>query len=352
MAAPVGVHLVGSLPLAETEQVFRQLPAALPDRLNSIPDGEPGARGNYMYWELPCFPKEARRPWLPDTCNVPDNHPGFTRDSVAPSQYAGAALQSYQTFVQLRNQSLIPTGVRFQVSLPSPFACIQGHVRPELHGELEPFYERRLLDSLDAIITGIPASDLAIQWDLPFEIGALEHERGRLPADYLFRPQFAPVRQGLLDRIRRLCVNIPPEVHLGIHLCYGSEGGRRFLEPEDLGVSVNFANDIADTIRPRAINWLHMPVPKEREDMAYFAPLERLTVDQETRLVLGLVHPDDEEGTRRRIWAAQQITGRRFSVATECGMGRMSEEQLDSILKISRDVTQFTIPQLQPSSTN
>ena len=130
---------------------------------------------------------------------MPEDHPGFTQDSVAPSQYDGAALQFYEKFVQMRNLSLIPAGVRFQVSLPSPFACIQGHVRPELHEKIEPFYERWLLESLDTIIAGIPASDLAIQWDLPFEVGDLEHERGRLPADYFFRPQFVPVRQGLLD---------------------------------------------------------------------------------------------------------------------------------------------------------
>ncbi|KAK1140817.1 hypothetical protein N8T08_009813 [Aspergillus melleus] len=87
MVAPVGVHHVGSLPLADAEQVFRQIPAALPDRLYSIPDGEPDARGNYIYWELSCFPKEARRPWLPDTTDVPEDHPGFTQDSVVPSYF-------------------------------------------------------------------------------------------------------------------------------------------------------------------------------------------------------------------------------------------------------------------------
>ncbi|KAA8641776.1 hypothetical protein EYZ11_007018 [Aspergillus tanneri] len=338
MAAPIGVHLVGSIPLSDTEEVFRQIPAALPNRLYSIPDGEPGVRQNYIAWELPCFPKETWRPYLPGSTDLPADHPGFTPDSVAPSHYAGAALESYKRFVQLRDQGIISPGVRFQVSLPSPLACIQGFLRPEFHAQLEPFYERRILDALNTIIAGIPAPDLAVQWDLAYEVMDLEYERGRFP-DHFFKPHFAPIKQGVLDRIRRLCVGIPVEVHVGFHLCYGDFGGKHFIEPEDLGVLVEFANDIVKTVRPRAVDWVHMPVPKDRPDRAYFEPLNRLAVDEETRLVLGLVHFEDEEGTRRRIQAAQKATRKRFSVATECGMGRVPKEQLDSILRISKEVT-------------
>lgn len=41
MAAAIGVHLVGCIPLANTEQVFRHVPAALPNRLYSLPGAEP-----------------------------------------------------------------------------------------------------------------------------------------------------------------------------------------------------------------------------------------------------------------------------------------------------------------------
>lgn len=36
------------------------------------------------------------------------------------------------------------------------------------------------------------------------------------------------------------------------------------------------------------MNWVHAPVPKERDDETYFAPLKGLTVGEATRLVLGL----------------------------------------------------------------
>ncbi|KAE8307807.1 hypothetical protein BDV41DRAFT_568781 [Aspergillus transmontanensis] len=294
MAAPIGVHLVGSIPLSDTEQVFRQIPAALPSRLYSIPDGEPGVRQNYI---------ATRRP------------PRLTHESVALFQYDGAALDSYKRIVELRDQGIIPPG-------------------------LEPFYERRILDSLNVILTGIPAHDLAVQRDLPFEVIDLEYERDRLPNDFPFMPHFAPVKQGVLDRIQHLCAGIPGEVDIGFHLCYGDLEGKHLIEPEDLGLLVEFANSIVKAIRPRAVNWIHMPVPKDRDDVAYFEPLKGLAVDEDTRLVLGLVHFDDEEGTKRRIKAAQRATRKRFGVATECGMGRVSQEQLDSILRISKGVTE------------
>lgn len=93
----------------------------------------------------------------------PPDHAGFTQDSVARSQYGDAPLTSYAQFAHLREQGVIPPGVGFQVSLLSPLACIQDHLRPEFHAELEPLYERRILDALDAIVAGIPAQDLALQ---------------------------------------------------------------------------------------------------------------------------------------------------------------------------------------------
>jgi hypothetical protein len=48
-----------------------------------------------------------------------------------------------------------------------------------------------------------------------------------------------------------------------------------------------------------------MPVLRNRNDDAYFAPLRRLTPHPETELYLGLVHfTDGVEGTRRRIATA------------------------------------------------
>lgn len=82
-----------------------------------------------------------------------------------------------------------------------------------------------------------------------------------------------------------------------------------------------------------------MPVPKDRTDPEYFKPLTKLVPDLGvTELVLGLVHYDDLEGTKKRISTAGEFV-ESFGIATECGMGRTPKEQLDDILSISAAVS-------------
>jgi hypothetical protein len=71
-----------------------------------------------------------------------------------------------------------------------------------------------------------------------------------------------------------------------------------------------------------------MPVPANRDDEAYFAPLRDLGTPADTELYLGLVHESDGvEGTRRRIAAAARVK-KHFGIATECGMGRVRNKAL------------------------
>ena len=48
---PQGVHLVGSVPLENAEQVFRTANDILGSRLRRIPDGETGVRTNWIGWQ-------------------------------------------------------------------------------------------------------------------------------------------------------------------------------------------------------------------------------------------------------------------------------------------------------------
>ena len=50
-----GAHLVGSVPLASAEVVFETVAAALGDRVRRIPDGETGPRSDWIVWQLPVF---------------------------------------------------------------------------------------------------------------------------------------------------------------------------------------------------------------------------------------------------------------------------------------------------------
>jgi hypothetical protein len=83
---------------------------------------------------------------------------------------------------------------------------------------------------------------------------------------------------------------------------------------------------------------VHLPVPIERDDAAYFAPLADLGLPEGTELYLGLVHHEDGvDGALRRIDAASTAVTR-FGVATECGFGRGPAERTVPLLDLHRDV--------------
>ena len=106
---------------------------------------------------------------------------------------------------------------------------------------------------------------------------------------------------------------------------------KHFVQPLDLGKAVELANLIVANLRhPTA--WIHMPVPRDRDDEAYFLPLRDLKISPDTELFLGLVHDSDgAEGARRRIAAASKVRPA-FGIATECGMARARTNEL--VLKL------------------
>lgn len=91
---------------------------------------------------------------------------------------------------------------------------------------------------------------------------------------------------------------------------------------------------VAASARP--LTWLHLPVPIDHDDEAYFAPLTGLAPVGE--LYLGLVHREDGvEGAARRVAAATPFAPE-FGVATECGIGRAPAGSTEGILRTHADV--------------
>lgn len=129
------------------------------------------------------------------------------------------------------------------------------------------------------------------------------------------------------------------KAEIGYHLYYGDLGYQHFVQPLDLALLVELADDIIEEISPiHPINYSQMPVPKDRFDEAYFSPLKNLKL-QESKLFLGAVHPHDEAGAKRWLEAAQAVYPDIAGVSTECGMGRTPPEELGSILEICASVT-------------
>ena len=134
-------------------------------------------------------------------------------------------------------------------------------------------------------------------------------------------------------RICRQIDYVPEGVEAGVHLCYGDPGHKHIVEPEDLSTCVSFANEIFATAN-RTVDWIHMPVPRDRDDDEYFKPLRGLNIKSETELYLGLVHhTDGVNGTNARVAIAEKYAGE-FGIATECGFGRRPPETIPELLDI------------------
>ena len=334
---PRGVHLVGSVPLASPEQVFRTVAAALADRLRRIPDGETGPRSDWIVWQYPvlsALPQFEVGPPGPDHYRALPRlrlRAGERAESIRLESlgYAQTAVASYRLFARLKRDGVIPRACRFQVCLPTPLAPISAFVAGEHQAALEPIYEARMLQELDEIVEAIPHEQLAVQWDTNVELGMLEG---------VFPVWFSDVRAGILERLLRLSRHVPPDVELGYHFCYGAAQLKHFEEPADAGKLVQLASALTTSL-DRPLNWIHMPVPRGRVDEAYFEPLGDLRLRPETQLYLGLVHmTDGVVGTRHRIEAALRFVSD-FGVATECGWGRRAPQTVPELLELHREVS-------------
>ncbi len=113
---PVGAHLVGSVPLADAEEVFRRSAKVLGARLRRIPDGETGERSDWIAWQYPhfrCLPQFEPGPAESATYGALPQlrlRPGERSGGLAFGNlgYADAAISAYATFARLKEEGAIP----------------------------------------------------------------------------------------------------------------------------------------------------------------------------------------------------------------------------------------------------
>ena len=332
------VHLVGSIPLADARAVFREAGRRLGPRLARIPDGETGIRSNWIAWQRQAFAGQEALVETPERERDYQLRPPFR---FAPGRGAGdldfgalgfarEAAASHAAFRDAAKAGEVPAHCRFQVCLPTPFAPLYSFVAYRDQGEVEPLYEAALRGELAEICRTIPADALAVQWDVATEMSIFEK---LYPVPFLG----GEAEAGLIARLARLGDAVPAGVELGYHLCYGDMNHRHWKEPEDTAVLVRVANALAASVS-RPIDWIHLPVPRDRDDDAYFAPLGGLALDAATRLHLGLVHlTDGVAGARRRIAAAERVVAG-FGIGTECGFGRRDPGTVPDLLDLHRAV--------------
>ena len=341
-------HLVGSVSQPDAESTFRVASEQL-EHIRRIPDGEVGRRYYWIQFQNALFDS------VPGLVRV--GEPGYflrgefdlrpvtlaagvDAESVVfpPLGYAEAAIESYATFAKLRGEGVIPAGVRFQVSLPTPAGVVGSFFDLAVRDAIEPVYERAVFEELYTILDAIPHADLAIQWDTALEFGLLD--KAEILGNKMlawFGGDHPAILAGVVERGVRQAAAVPDDVELGYHLCYGDVEESHFFEPVDATTLAEVAAGLLAG-SPRPVTWIHMPVPIDRDDAAYFAPLGEVTWPEQTELYLGLVHHEDGlEGALRRAAAAAPFVPA-FGIATECGFGRGPVERTVPLLALHREV--------------
>jgi hypothetical protein len=349
MSDIIGAHLIGSVPLPDAETVFRTVARELGPYLPRIPDGETGTRHRWIWWQREML---LRHPAMESDLLTPPFElrqwdgalirktewlrfkPGIDPSSVTfDTGYAAAARESYATFRRLRAAGAIPAATRFQVCLPTPMASGYMYVSPSSLAAYLPVYERALLRALDQIADAIPPADLSIQWDVCQEVLVFEDYFQHRPASY---------KLDIYAQLARLGDAVPNGAECGYHLCYGSPRDEHLVMPKDMAILTELTQGILAGLH-RRLDFLHLPVPQDRADDAYFAPLAGLSLPTETALYLGLIHHDDAAGDQARIAAALKVAPL-FGVATECGWGRTDPSRVPGLLAAHRRVMNGVTP--------
>ena len=344
-ASETVAHFVGSMPLDDAESVFRKLGAEMSGCVRRIPDGETGRRRRWI-----SFIKDIllRHPDMEVDPTVPvfqfiqfDGKVVFEieqvrfKDGVDPARvvfetgYADDALRNFATFDRLQSDGTIPAGVKYQICMATPLAISYMFVSPKARDQFLPVYGAHLADEVGKIMSALPHDRISYQWDVCQEVLMWE--------GYLDQSQHPDYKNEIMTSLSWLGTLVPADVELGYHLCYGSPADEHLILPRDMGNLVEIANGIAAGAR-RPLQYIHMPVPHERNDEAYFAPLKDLKLGAGTDLYLGCVHHGDPEGNAGKLALARKFTAV-AGVGAECGLGRGNPDLFEDVLEQHRRLT-------------
>lgn len=149
------IYLVGSVPLASAEDVFKTVAPLFGDRLKRIPDGETGKRLDWITWLEPVFSQNPALELSNDVFRLHETarpiqryglRPGYTAADVKIDNlfYADIARESYSVFKRLKDAGTIPAGTRFQVDLVPAHSVIWLFLTDALHAPIDPIYNTAL----------------------------------------------------------------------------------------------------------------------------------------------------------------------------------------------------------------
>jgi hypothetical protein len=345
------VLLVGSMPFDTSEEAMRAAAEHLGDHLPSIGDGEVGLRKIWIgYLPMTIYSKHPQLEVLrapeggapkPPTDGKPEVYESAFLVGIRDGEelrfdtttYGPIGVESYGTFKRLREEGVIPEGVRFSVTFPGTGSAISYFFRQEDWPAAHAAYHDAIRRDIELLLQTVPADDLQIQFDLAQEFVDMAAGDDRGIADW---PQAT-----LEEKIQRhaatlpqMAATVPDGVRLGFHWCYGTWGGWPMKDMADMGLCVRMTQEALARI-DRSVDYVHMPAVKHPQ-AEFFAPLADLD-GEALNVYLGLIHhTDGVEGFRERMELVRRYLPR-FGIGAVCGYGRIDPAELPHVLAVHRD---------------
>jgi len=305
--------------------------------LRRLPDGETGKRADWIRFIQAMLAEHPAMEVDPDFAPLPWRQwdgvllreiprlrfkPGIDPDAVEfETGYAAAAAESFAVFDRMQREGAVPEGVRFQVCLPTPLAPGYNYVSPAAQGDFLRAFGAAMEREVERLADALPHNRVAVQWDVCQEVLMWEGYYPERPDGY---------KDQILGELARVGNAVPDGIELGYHFCYGSPRDEHLMQPADMSAMVEMCGGLLAAVE-RDVEFLHLPVPHDRTDDEYFAPLDDLALREGCDLILGLVHAGEDAENRQRLHRAQAVA-EIAGIGTECGWGRKDPDRLAALL--------------------
>jgi hypothetical protein len=332
-------HLVGSIPAESGVAAMELAHEHLDGTMRWLPDGETGDR---FHWVIHIIEGLRGHPDLEVATDgdfsdydhllqfrVRKGHK--LRGDTLDFGHVQAFRESYEEFKRVRAE-IGDERLTFQVGIPGDFDMAGMVLGPR--GALlnrKPFHEATVAEV--RAIFAEAGRDVVFQIEVPFELVFV----ARAPS--AVRPLAARLLARAVTAIAR---DAPAGARFGVHLCLGDMNHRALVAMKDSSPVVTLANAIArGWPSGRELEFMHAPFSGASQppplDPAYYAPLARLRLPEQTRFVAGFVYEhqalEEQEELLRVIEGA---AGRRVDVSAACGLGRRSLDEAVASMQRAR----------------
>ena len=168
------VHIVGSVPLDSAAAVFETLGTTLGTLAPRLPDGETGARLNWITWLEPQFRDNAAFAPTDQEYRVHAQATPMRRYKLKPGAtprfdnlgIADIARESYAAFRAVKAAGKMPAATRFQVDIAPAHTLVRAFVDEADQAQVEPLYDAAIAREIGKVAAIAPHGELAIQFDV------------------------------------------------------------------------------------------------------------------------------------------------------------------------------------------